>query len=764
MNKKRYLMAVSLVMLAMTAWAGDVANGEWAWMPGNVPAKAGQTTSDHLFVRGSYQGETCDNIVAFDQGNTQQVWLWLDDDEFYMNAKVQALTPIAYNSAGDLYNEVAYNSFQCDIYLPENVRIISVENDEGDMIDYLQGDRLPSTSNLYIQLNNSKVIDGITYRVYRLLCTSNMEYGCHFSSKNPARYKANGALKKDDAPLVGLTLRIDDGEIIDGEMPNMIIANQEFGFREAFTNDPVWEPNDYRFIYGTGGDNKSQRFQYYQRVRMFGVDDRPMTEMPVISYNTASGSVTITATGQGDVVLRVDGQQVENPYTIERGAQEKILHVTATAQEEGKKMSETAMMTITIPARVVADGQNVLSMPSPLLVEAGHPFDLPVALLNSVDISALQCDVMLPAGFELAQDGVSLVEERVESSHSVSVRQLGDGVYRLLLASPKSEVIKGCEGDLFVLHLNVAQEVADDAYNVMLGNIVLSDASAVTYTAPDVDAAIIVKSYAKGDANGDGSVNVGDYVTAANYIMELNPDPFIFSAADVDDSQRIDVGDLVGIVNIVLGDVEMNAATCVGHDGDIEMHGMTYDKDGQRILMLEMENDMALTAWQMDMKLPVGLTLRQANLSKRAAGHNLTLTTLADGTTRLLVTSPVNDDISGHEGQLLTIVFDKVADSEGNVSFDNILLAERDMATHELSGFTALKSQFIGIEEVNSDVRIYARGEDIVVETPVETTVEFIMVNGMTRKVAARAGTNVYPAGKGLHIVRVDGHVAKLKI
>ena len=36
-----------------------------------------------------------------------------------------------------------------------------------------------------------------------------------------------------------------------------------------------------------------------------------------------------------------------------------------------------------------------------------------------------------------------------------------------------------------------------------------------------------------------GMVNVGDYVTAANYILELNPDPFIFSAADVDHNKAI---------------------------------------------------------------------------------------------------------------------------------------------------------------------------------------------------------------------------------
>ena len=65
---------------------------------------------------------------------------------------------------------------------------------------------------------------------------------------------------------------------------------------------------------------------------------------------------------------------------------------------------------------------------------------------------------------------------------------------------------------------------------------------------------------------------------------------------------------------------------------------------------------------------------------------------------------------------------------------------------------------------LGDDVRINAQGEDIVVETPVEMPVEFIMTNGMSRTVTAKVGVNVYPAGHGIHIVRAAGQVAKLKI
>ena len=88
-------------------------------------------------------------------------------------------------------------------------------------------------------------------------------------------------------------------------------------------------------------------------------------------------------------------------------------------------------------------------------------------------------------------------------------------------------------------------------------------------------------------------------------------------------------------------------------------------------------------------------------------------------------------------------------------------------ATLDGSGLTAQCVVLVGqtgIKEMNATVRIYAQGEDIVVEAPVEMPVEFIMTNGMSRTVTAKAGVNVYPAGHGIHLVRAAGQVAKLKI
>ncbi len=443
------------------------------------------------------------------------------------------------------------------------------------------------------------------------------------------------------------------------------------------------------------------------------------------------------------------------------GAGETIITATTI---DGSNL--TAQCVVRVLSTAV-QSDNVLSMPVSANAENGMSYKLPVTLLNTAGISAVQCDIVLPEGIELAhEDGNYLVDlnsERLAPSHTMSIRQLSSGIVRVMISSMSSEPFNGNDGELLTLHLNVTPEVEEGVYTVALSNVVMADVNALTYHAPDLATLFIVKNTLKGDANGDGMVDVGDYVTTANYIMELNPDPFLFRGADVDENGIIDVGDLVGITNIIMGEYEENANDEPGPEGEIKMSGnCNTNSDNTCTLTVELSNDMPLTAWQMDVALPEGMTLQQAALTSRAAGHYLAVNKQENGHIKLLASSPTNTELLGNEGALLTLTL--VNDgSNSEVTFDNIVMAEPDMTTHRVGAFK-VNADNSSVKEIKSNVRIYAQGENIVVETPVETTVEIIMTNGMSRTVNAEAGVNVYPATKGINIVRAGSQVAKLRI
>lgn len=66
---------------------------------------------------------------------------------------------------------------------------------------------------------------------------------------------------------------------------------------------------------------------------------------------------------------------------------------------------------------------------------------------------------------------------------------------------------------------------------------------------PEDDAQIIIR----GDADGDGTVDVNDVTTTINYILAKPVVKFIFEAANVDGDETIDVNDVQGIIDIALG-------------------------------------------------------------------------------------------------------------------------------------------------------------------------------------------------------------------
>ena len=89
----------------------------------------------------------------------------------------------------------------------------------------------------------------------------------------------------------------------------------------------------------------------------------------------------------------------------------------------------------------------------------------------------------------------------------------------------------------------------------------------------------------KGDANGDLSVNVLDITTIVAYLLNNNPQPFIFEAADVNSDKTINVLDIVGVVNLVL-------------NGPQKVKGISLDQQAN----LYLQNDTLFA----DVNVPVG--------------------------------------------------------------------------------------------------------------------------------------------------------------
>lgn len=241
----------------------NLSNGLFGLAEDASPDMEGTATSDHVFVRNS---DGSMNKIVFNRGAQQTVWLWLDDDAIYRNQAIQALTPIGCDGGGTPYNEITYSGLQLDLYLPECVE--PAVDDQGNIV-YQRGDRIPNSSVVEIEPyeNPNDTIDGLPYKKYLLKIYSTQEYGSHLSSTSPEEYYNHGALKKNDAPLIGLDLLMNATSALYAEYDNIIIGNTSFTVSEA--NLAGWDANSSHFFFGTGGNNETQVFNSFNRVRIY---------------------------------------------------------------------------------------------------------------------------------------------------------------------------------------------------------------------------------------------------------------------------------------------------------------------------------------------------------------------------------------------------------------------------------------------------------------------------------------------------------------
>lgn len=191
-----------------------------------------------------------------------------------------------------------------------------------------------------------------------------------------------------------------------------------------------------------------------------------------------------------------------------------------------------------------------------------------------------------------------------------------------------------------------------------------------------------------GDMDRDGSVVVDDYMAVLDIVLNYTEEEkealgeLKFLAADANQDGSINIGDLTAITNTILG-VEnsrmqyIKARTAETVDGAIAL-GLENQEGVQRIAV-RLSNAAAYTSYQMDVKLPAGVSVMSASLGMGAADHEIYTNALADGTYRVVVTSMQNNnfadgddaliylEVSGKAAAQVTVTEAMAADATGKV-------------------------------------------------------------------------------------------------
>lgn len=432
------------------------------------------------------------------------------------------------------------------------------------------------------------------------------------------------------------------------------------------------------------------------------------TPMPTITSELSIGAMTVAASGVGTVVLMVDGVVVDNPCVIPRTEHEQAVTVTATAQEDGKLVSDVATLRLTIPAILPLSTDNYLSMHDTTVVR-GATVKIPVRMTNAATIVSFQTDISLPDGLEVAlEDGDYLIEpsDRMTRTHALSSNQLSNGDIRVLCYSSNYKAFTGNSGDiLFYIAVRGTATIEGDCV-ITLKNTLFTDRNFEELRAPDASATIHVLPFLLGDANGSGTVTVTDVVVTAQRVLELDPQPFIFDGADVNEDGIISVTDVTRIAYMVLNEAIPRAplrSPILWNNGDrLSADAISLAAGETRTVALRLDNALSYTAMQLDLNLPEGLTATNFCLTERASDLALDMNTVGNGSTRVMCYSPALAAIKGDEGVLLTFDVTATGDVEGNITVDGIELVTTDCRTVMLDSFSIGVNDATSVNELNN--------------------------------------------------------------
>ena len=133
----------------------------------------------------------------------------------------------------------------------------------------------------------------------------------------------------------------------------------------------------------------------------------------------------------------------------------------------------------------ISDISNVIYI-QPFEVEQGSTnYAMSIKMKNTADIRGFQFDLVLPDGVSpVVEDGVILCGLNKERSpqnalgtlyHTIEASRQNDGSYRILCGSQQAKTFLGNDGEVAVVYVNIASDMATGEYPVILKNIKLTE-------------------------------------------------------------------------------------------------------------------------------------------------------------------------------------------------------------------------------------------------------------------------------------------------
>ena len=402
-------------------------------------------------------------------------------------------------------------------------------------------------------------------------------------------------------------------------------------------------------------------------------------------------------------------------------------------------------------------------------VSKGAEVVVPVELVNTTEVMGIECKVQIPEGFSVAKkaDG-SLKVEQTERKADQTLTAAVDGNV-LTVKTNGTQAYTGNTGAVFTIAIAPDEATAPADYVLKVTDVKFVNATGVA-SRPDAKTTLTLRDYVLGDVDSDQLVAINDAVIVMNHIVGADTPAFNAKAADMDGNGSVEINDAVLIMNTVVGtestkSIKKTSATEPNAD-ELSAADIEICQGGTAMLSLDLANLDALTAAQFEITLPEGITAGKAEAGERASRHMIK-TNMVGNVLKVAMLSAESADFEGSEGAILMLPLsaDKTmpAGSYG-ISLRNVKMSDARGNLFILpdADSSVVVKDWSGVDSVAFDrLRVYGGNGEICIESPADTMIQIVAVDGRAFAVEASAGKTAVAVSAGVYVVNGQKVIVK---
>lgn len=192
---------------------------------------------------------------------------------------------------------------------------------------------------------------------------------------------------------------------------------------------------------------------------------------------------------------------------------------------------------------------------SDFVIAPGETMQVAMILENDELFTAFQTDLMLPEGLSVVdEDGEYLFDltSRNASDQTIISKLRDDGALRMVSFCMTVRPYSGNSGAIVVINLKADEDFEAPA-TIGLKNSFFTTVEGVEFILPRSECQVqLIDKRLKGDANGDGLVNISDVTSLIDYLLAGCQTSFHTENADMINDGDINISDVTSMIDFLL--------------------------------------------------------------------------------------------------------------------------------------------------------------------------------------------------------------------